>query len=621
MKLANFEFISIKTQNSPLLDLTKAPFRIKNKLIMTIFENRPIILKKEQHSTTDKFRLMTQLKYSILFTFIVLCFTTQGQTNIWDENPANSQQELDSLLTVLPTLKRTDKTPLLNRIAEIYWAINPDKTIEYASEALQLSKEFKSKEQEGLALINLCQGYLFNDIYDKALQYGLQSLKIRKEIGNDYDLAFTLRTLGWLYYDIGYFDKALEYHTEVLKIHEKIGSKQRIAYSYNSLGLIHEGKGDCNLALSFFKRSLELIENLDNKDRIAEAMTNMGICYRKIDNLDLAIKFLKSALEITNEIKFEHKKVYILHELAIVYLEQENFDKAYALLEEARMIIQTIANNKELILENNKIMSDYYLAIHNYKDAFSYYKKYTEESSEIFSSNKSERLAEMRILYEAERRETEFQLLQQQRNLEAQKRKALLIGTVLLIIIAILVITGLWNNIKKKKAIYSQNHKLSKEKLKTQSLERENLEHKLDFRQKELTNLAFFISQRTSIYKDFTKSLKSLEFTDLKTLKKNISSLVKEYTFKFDFNEDVQRFHTNIEDLQSDFLFKIKEQYPHLTDKDVQLAVQVKIKLSSKEIANINNISLNSVEIARHRLRKKLGLDSKDNLVSFLESL
>lgn len=564
---------------------------------------------------------MRKLKYLILFTFISLCFTAQGQKNIWDENPAHSQTELDSLLTLLPTLKRVDKIPLLNRVAEIYWPINPDKTIEYGSEALLLSKEFKLKEQEGLALINLCQGYLFNDIYDKALQYGLQSLEIRKEIGNDYDLAFTLRTLGWLYYDIGYFDKALEYHTQVLQIHERIDSKQRIAYSYNSLGLIHEAQGDCSLALSFFKRSLELIENLSHKDRVAEAMTNMGICYRKIDDLDLAIKYLNSALQITNAIKYDHKKVYILHELAIVYLKQQNYDKAHSLLEESRMIIQTITNNKELVLENNRIMSDYFVAIHNYKEAFDYYKKYTEESSEIFSSNKSERLAEMRILYEAERRETEIELLEQQRNLEAQKRNAVLIGSILLIVIAMLIIASLWNNIKKKKALYQQNQILTQEKLKTQSLERENLEHKLDFRQKELTNLAFFISQRTSIYKEFTKSLKDLKFTDLKTLKKNIDHLIKEYTFKFDFNEDVQRFHSNIEDLQSDFLFKIKEEFPHLTDKDVQLAVQVKIKLSSKEIANINNISLNSVEIARHRLRKKLDLDSKDNLVTFLESL
>ena len=564
---------------------------------------------------------MTKLINLIFIILVFIGFPAHSQTNIWDENPNDSQKELDSILTILPYSTGKDKLPLLNRVAEIYWAINPNKTIEYANEALQLSKKFNNKSQEGLALINLCQGYLFNDFYNEALKFGLQSLEIRKNIDNDYDLAFTLRTLGWLYYDIGYFDKALEYHTETLKLHEKIGDKQRIAYSYNSIGLIHEHKGACNLALSFFKKSLELKKEFNNKDRIAETMKNIGVCYRKINELESAKTFLESALEITNQIKDDHNKVHILNELSIVNLELKNFDKCYLLLKESRLIMEDLMDNKEWIVENDRIMSDYYLAIGDYKKALSKYKMYDVGKSEIFSNNKSEKLAEMRILYEAEQKKSEIRLLEQQRNLEAQKKKSILIGSILLVIIGILIIASLWNNIKKKKAIYQHRERLSKEKLKTQSLLQENLEHKLEFRLKELTNLALFISQRTSIYGDLIKSFKSLSFTDINQLKKDINSLVKEYTFKLDFNEDIQRFHTNVETLQSDFLFRIKEKYPHLTNKDVQLAVQVKLKLSSKEIANINNISLNSVEISRHRLRKKLNLDKKENLVSFLESI
>ena len=561
---------------------------------------------------------LIKLIFSIL---LLIGFTAHSQTNIWDENPSDSQKELDSLLTILPYSTGKDKLPLLNRVAEIYWAINPNKTIEYADEALKLSQKFNNKSQEGLALINLCQGYLFNDFYNKALQFGLKSLEIRKSIGNDYDLAFTLRTLGWLYYDIGYFDKALEYHTETLKLHEKIGDKQRIAYSYNSIGLIHEQKGNYNLALSFLKKSLELKTAFKNKNRIAVTMTNIGVCYRKINELDSAKTYLESSLVISNQIKDNLLKANILNELAIVNLELKNYDTCFVLLKESRLIMEGLMDIKEWVVENDRIMSDYFLAIGNYKEALSNYKKYDQGKSEIFSNNKSEKLAEMRVLYEAEQKKSEIKLLEQQRNLEAQKKKSLLVGSILLAVIGILIIASLWNNIKKKKAIYQQSDRLSKEKLKTQSLLQENLEHKLEFRMKELTNLALFISQRTSIYGDLTKSFRSLNFSNINQIKKDINALVKEYEFKLNINEDIQRFHTNVETLQSDFLFRIKEKYPHLTNKDVQLAVQVKLKLSSKEISNINNISLNSVEISRHRLRKKLNLDKKDNLVSFLETI
>ena len=556
-----------------------------------------------------------------LFIIILISSNSFSQTNIWDENPNDSRSEMDSLLTVLPNTYKEKKIPLLNRIAEIYWSINPDKTIEYATEALQLSLEYRNRNQEGLALINLCQGYLFNDIYDKALQLGQQSLEIRKEIGNDYDLAFTLRTLGWLYYDIGYFDKALEYHKETLAIHEKIEDKQRIAYSYNSIGLIHARKKDCQLALFFFKKSLELKKEFNNKDRIAETMKNMAICYRKIGELKSSLEFLESSLTIANEIKDNHNKVEILNELAILNLQLENFDNSYKFLNESRLIIEQLKDNKEWIAENESIKAEYFSTIGDYKNALISYKKSDDVKAKIFSSNKSEKLAEMRILFEAERRESEIKFLEQQRNIETQKKQYILIGSILLTIIGLLIILSLWNNIKKKKAIYEQSNKLTQEKIKTQALLRENLEHKLDFRMKELTNLALFISQRTNIYKDLAKSLRALKFNNNDELKKNICALIKEYTFKFDFNEDIQKFHTNIETLQSDFLFKIKEKYPNLTDKEIQLAVQVKVKLSSKEIANLNNISLNSVEIGRHRLRKKLELNKKENLVEFLQNI
>ena len=75
-----------------------------------------------------------------------------------------------SLICHIPDAKSLNANLLIEGKSDFELYIsNPDKTIEYASEALQLSLEFEDKSQEGLALINLCQSYLFNDLYDKAL--------------------------------------------------------------------------------------------------------------------------------------------------------------------------------------------------------------------------------------------------------------------------------------------------------------------------------------------------------------------------------------------------------------------------------------------------------------------
>ena len=47
------------------------------------------------------------------------------------------------------------------------------------------------------------------------------------------------------------------------------------------------------------------------------------------------------------------------------------------------------------------------------------------------------------------------------------------------------------------------------------------------------------------------------------------------------------------------------------------MAVLIRLNYTSKEIAEMQNISLRGVETARYRLRKKLQLAEEDNLYDF----
>ncbi len=67
----------------------------------------------------------------------------------------------------------------------------------------------------------------------------------------------------------------------------------------------------------------------------------------------------------------------------------------------------------------------------------------------------------------------------------------------------------------------------------------------------------------------------------------------------------------HLKDIVTPFLRQIVDQYPHMTSKELQVAAFVKEGRSNKEIANLMNVSLNTVEIHRYHLRKKLGLQNK----------
>jgi len=50
----------------------------------------------------------------------------------------------------------------------------------------------------------------------------------------------------------------------------------------------------------------------------------------------------------------------------------------------------------------------------------------------------------------------------------------------------------------------------------------------------------------------------------------------------------------------------------------LKLCAYLRLNLSSKEIAQLLNISLKGVEISRYRVRKKLQLSTETNLYDFL---
>lgn len=57
---------------------------------------------------------------------------------------------------------------------------------------------------------------------------------------------------------------------------------------------------------------------------------------------------------------------------------------------------------------------------------------------------------------------------------------------------------------------------------------------------------------------------------------------------------------------------------PTITANELKLSAYLRMNLSSKEIAQLMNISIRGIEISRYRLRKKLDISSAVNLFDFL---
>ncbi len=81
---------------------------------------------------------------------------------------------------------------------------------------------------------------------------------------------------------------------------------------------------------------------------------------------------------------------------------------------------------------------------------------------------------------------------------------------------------------------------------------------------------------------------------------------------------DWKVFENNFNRVHEEFLQKLIGEYPNLTPNDLKLAAYLRMNLSTKEIAQLFNITYRSLELKRYRLRKKMNLDTSVNLGEFM---
>jgi PAS domain S-box-containing protein len=84
----------------------------------------------------------------------------------------------------------------------------------------------------------------------------------------------------------------------------------------------------------------------------------------------------------------------------------------------------------------------------------------------------------------------------------------------------------------------------------------------------------------------------------------------------------VEIIETNLNDILSPFLLKITSKYLSFTPKEIQVATLIKEGKHTKEIARVMKVGKGAVDLHRHHIRNKLGLNNKKvNLRSYLSSL
>ena len=101
-------------------------------------------------------------------------------------------------------------------------------------------------------------------------------------------------------------------------------------------------------------------------------------------------------------------------------------------------------------------------------------------------------------------------------------------------------------------------------------------------------------------------------------VKRSLKGIVREIDTTLRVQEDWEKFELHFDQVHGDFLVRLRDRFNDLSPNEQKLCAFLRLNLNTKDIANLMNISLRGVEVARYRLRRKLELRRGQNLSKFI---
>ncbi len=323
--------------------------------------------------------------------------------------------------------------------------------------ALQVIKD---KEQLGVVYNNIGVVYRRSGSYEKAIEYFINSLNIREEINDKNGIAITSGNLGNIYLNQKQFSKAIEYYNRAKVLFEETNNRIYEAHALQNIGIINTHLKKFDDAVKTFDRALQ-IYNEDNYE-IGSAVTliNKARIFSETENYPEAIANNIKAIDILKKYNIKDHLTSAYIEAGMAYLHSGNIKMAKEFLFYGLSLAQE-TGNKQKESEVYEGLYKFHEAQHEYKIAINYYKQFILLKDSLFNEDVSKRMSAILSSAEIEKREKEKDLLQERIRRKELENKALVGGTIFLILFAAYFFNTTQQKKKTNRLLSAQNEEIN----------------------------------------------------------------------------------------------------------------------------------------------------------------
>ena len=172
---------------------------------------------------------------------------------------------------------------------------------------------------------------------------------------------------------------------------------------------------------------------------------------------------------------------------------------------------------------------------------------------------------------------------------------------------------------EQKRLRYIHDLEIAKSESELVTLRNEKLEADINFKNSELASSAMHLVKKGELVSKMKTELghvmKGVSNPQAET---ELKKIIKSISEDDNMDQEWENFTVHFDKVHSDFISALKEKHPGISNNEVKLCAYLRMNLSTKEMAQLMNISVRGVEVSRYRLRKKLELATEVSLFDYL---
>ncbi len=567
----------------------------------------------------------------LLTVFLTSLFSIAQNAGI----PDNFENELLQLKTPV------EKINLLLHLADSLSTIDPDISLDYAKQALSLSEKQNYDEGRLIAMNCIASIYWGKTDLKSSLKIANKAKELALQIDNQNEYAEAILITGKVYTDLGDYDKSSEMNFEALQIFEKENDTIGIGSALNRIGYVYFDQENWEKALEYYSRSLKLAREIDDLDGISRGLNNVAAVYGNKKDYRNLEKNLREAVEINRKTGQRLWEGINYMNLAALYQDENKTDTALYYYEHAASIF-TELNNVPKIAAVYIGISKYYSDLKDIDSSLYYanmayelgkdndlkkwiyvaaerlHELYYEqdditkayEYSLIESRMKDSldieksitRISQLELLYD-------FEKVNQEKKIKQQRRDYILAITVTILIslfVIIIILLLARQRLRRKNAI----------------IVKKQLESELEIRNKELASNVMTLMRKNEVLSEMGQKLMTIQN---EAVREETKSAIKKIAGELEKNTDYEiwdEFEIRFKQVHGAFYERLNNKFPDLSPNEQKICAFLRLNMSTKEISELTGQRINTIEIARTRLRNKLQItNTKVNLISFLSKI